>query len=160
MMGSGKSVTGKVLAEQMDMEFKDLDEIIEKKTGRSIAQIFKLDGEEAFRVLETRSLVEISSVKNNVIATGGGVILKQDNVGIMKDTGILIYLETSLDVLWDRVKNKQDRPLIQGEDPKLNLTLILKARKELYERISDLKVETDGKSALEVAKNIIKLVTV
>lgn len=156
MMGSGKSVTAKALAAELDMLYKDLDEIIEKKTGRSITDIFKLDGEEAFRELETRSLIEITSLKNTVIATGGGVVLKSENVGLMKDSGIIVFLETGLETLWERVKHKSDRPLLNGPEPKLKLTAILKERQSIYEKVADIKVPTDGKTAQQVAKLILK----
>ena len=154
MMGSGKSVTGKKLAELMEMDFIDLDEALEKEESRSIAEIFRAEGEEFFREQETKVLNRVSSLRSNVIATGGGVILQEENISIMKDAGIMVYLETSLQQVWERVKGKKGRPLIEGPDPRKKLDEIFKSRKSTYEEICDFSVLTDGRSPADVAKII------
>lgn len=155
MMGSGKSVTGKRLAAKLGYGFVDLDEMVEKKSGKSISQIFSEKGEEAFRDLESLVLKEASKSELKVVATGGGVILRQRNVELMKVTGKIIFLETSPEILWQRVKDKKDRPLLKGQ-PKETLMEIYAYRQPVYEGGCDFKVLTDGKTAGAVADEIFE----
>ena len=160
MMGSGKSVTGKKLAELTGLSFLDLDDEIEKKTGRSIADIFEKQGEPFFRREESALLAEISRTDRQVVATGGGVVLDPANVACMKKTGRVIYLESSGDTLWQRVREKKGRPLLGGADPKTRLFEILERRRSLYEKASGLRVQTDGQTAEVVAKKIFSLLKI
>lgn len=157
MMGSGKSVTGKALAAMLGYEFTDLDAEIEKKEGRKIARIFEENGEPYFRDVETAVLKEFSAVPNRVFATGGGIVLKDENIEIMKSTGRGIFLETSLSVLWERVRQSKDRPLLNTPDPKGTLERIMENREYRYTKASDLSVLTDGLSPQQVAKQIAEL---
>ncbi len=154
MMGSGKTVTGKLLSLLLHYGFTDLDETIEKKQKRSISEIFGKEGELFFRDQETKILTEVCAVTAKVIATGGGTVLRPENVQRMKASGKVIYLETSLDELWERVKEKTDRPLLKSESPKEVLRKIYEIRRPIYERICDLKVNTDRKTIEKVANHI------
>lgn len=156
MMGSGKSVTGKRLATRMGYGFADLDTLIEEKEKKSIVEIFSQKGEAYFRDLESKVLKEVSTFDNRVYATGGGIILKSANVQLMKATGKIIFLETSPEVLWQRVKDKKDRPLLKGGHEE-KLVEIYSQRKTLYEGSCDLRVNTDGKTAAQVAEEIFQL---
>lgn len=158
MMGSGKSVTGKSLASLLGCSFIDLDEKIEEKVQKTIAEIFKERGEDFFRAQESKVLSEASKSQGIVIATGGGAVIASENRELMKGTGSLVYLETSLDALWERVKSKQDRPLLKSENPKITLENLLGKRKSIYEECSQLKVNTDNKTADQVAKEISELI--
>ena len=155
MMGSGKSVTGKKLAQLLSYSFTDLDECIQEKTGRSIRSIFEKEGEVFFRRQETFVLSEISECEKNIVATGGGAVLDPDNVRRMKQTGKICFLETSLSVLWERVKNKKDRPLLKGGDPYKNLEKIFQERLPVYKSSADFEVNTDGQTAEAVARKIL-----
>lgn len=158
MMGSGKSVTGKKLALKMGYSFMDLDDLIQARLRKTIVEIFAEKGEEFFRDEESKLLREVCDDASRVIATGGGVILKAANVERMKQTGTVIFLETSLDVLWSRVKEKKDRPLLkQDANPKDSLLKIFTYRRPLYEAASSLRVNTDGKTAGDVADEIYRL---
>ena len=156
MMGSGKTVTGKILASLAGFDFVDLDEEIQKRTRNSISQIFEKQGEEYFRFKETAILKEVSLLKDCVIATGGGIVLRDDNVQLMQNTGSLIYLESSPETLWQRVKDKKTRPLLAGENPQNRLNEILTERKSKYESVSNHRIVTDGLSPETVAKKIIE----
>ena len=156
MMGSGKSVTGKKLATMLDCLFIDLDELIQEKARRTIVEIFEKEGEEFFRDLESGALKEISGLGPKVIATGGGTVLRPDNVRRMRDTGKICFLETSLEVLWERVKWKKDRPLLKQGDPKQNLEKIFETRSPLYRKVSDFEVHTDDRTAQDVAQEIFE----
>ena len=110
MMGSGKSVTGKKLALLLKKKFVDLDEEIENRSGRTIRDIFEKEGEDYFRDLESRLLKKVNPA-GQVVATGGGVILRAENIAHMRVTGKIVYLATSLEDLWKRLAGKKDRPL-------------------------------------------------
>jgi shikimate kinase len=154
MMGSGKSVTGKRLATLLNCRFVDLDELIQERTKQSIAEIFQKKGEPYFRDEEAAALTEVAKVQPRVIATGGGTVLKPANLELMKATGKLVYLETGIETLWIRVKDKKDRPLLKSEDPKRKLIQIFAERCGIYEKAADLRVNTDGRTAADVAKEI------
>ncbi len=156
MMGSGKTVTGKALAELHGAVFVDLDQELEKKYGMTIAKIFEKEGEISFRIREKIILGQFSKQGKQVISTGGGIILDPQNIATMKKFGRVIYLETSLEWLWKRVKDKGHRPLLKSKDPKAALEGILNLRKSIYESAADFKVVTDGKTAEEVAQEIQK----
>ena len=154
MMGSGKSVTGKRLAAKLGCHFIDLDELIQTRTGKSIKTIFEKDGEPFFRDQESAALKEASNLSPRVIATGGGTILRTHNVEKMKATGKIVYLETSPDTLWERVKAKKDRPLLSGDSPRETLMSLYATRRPFYESLAHFKVNTDGKTAQAVADEI------
>ena len=154
MMGAGKSVTGKCLAGILGYAFVDLDVEIEKKEGRTISEIFSGKGEDYFRDVETAVLKEFSARDRHVFATGGGVVLRDENVRCMKATGKVVLLETSLTVLWERICQKKDRPLLNTPDPKGALERILENRDARYMKASDLSVLTDGMNATAVARRI------
>ncbi|MSR77853.1 MAG: shikimate kinase [Candidatus Omnitrophica bacterium] len=155
MPGSGKTVTGKALASILNRKHFDLDEETVRKYNCSIAELFEKEGEAGFRQKEQALLqASGSSFPDMIISTGGGVVLVADNVRYMKQEGKVVYLETSLNCLWERIENKTHRPLLKGEDPKAVLEKIFNERKALYESAGDFKVNTNGKSAEEVAKGI------
>ncbi len=156
MMGSGKTTTGQALARLMKVNFVDVDDLIVERTHQAISDIFQKQGEPYFRKLETEILYEVSARPDQVVATGGGIILKPENTERMKQTGRVIYLKTSLEVLWERVKNKTDRPLLKVQNPRKTLADILRDRGSLYETAQDKTFLTDQKKPEEVAREILK----
>lgn len=154
MMGSGKSVTGKSLATMLNCGFVDLDDLIQDRTKKTIVEIFETQGEAHFRHEESKLLKEVALGGPRVVATGGGTVLNPDNVLRMKETGKVVFLETSIDVLWDRVKNKKNRPLLKSDDPKSTLLKIFSERMPVYESIADFRVPTDGQGPDAVAEKI------
>jgi len=157
MMGSGKTVTGKQLASLLAKSFLDLDHAIQQRAGITIADIFDQKGEEHFRDLETSLLKDMSHHNDEVISTGGGIVLRPENIEAMLATGRVVYLETKIEGLWDRVKDNTDRPLLKGPNPRARLEAIFKERQAQYKRASNLTVETDEKTAEVVAEEIIRL---
>lgn len=157
MMGSGKTVTGKRLASLLHYGFVDVDESIQQKTGRSIVELFEKEGEGYFRKQESKVLGEISKINNRVVATGGGTVLSEGNVSLMRQTGKTIFLETSLEVLWQRVRAKKDRPLLKSGDPRQSLEQLFNERKDLYEKACDFRVNTDARTPVQVARNILEI---
>lgn len=156
MMGSGKTVTGRRLAAFLDMKFVDLDEVMQQKTGLTINEIFEKKGEDFFREEESKILLEASRHSSCVIATGGGSILKPLNIKRMQDTGLVVYLETSPDILWERTRQKKDRPLLKAADPKRRILEIYHTRKPFYEGAAQMRFSTDGLTPEVVAESIYK----
>ena len=156
MMGSGKTTSGRALAKLLKSPFVDLDERIVEHVGHSINDIFKTHGEPYFRKIENELLAGVSVETNQVVATGGGIVINSSNRERMKSTGLVIYLKTSLNVLWERVKEKKDRPLLGGTDPEKALAGLFYVRVPLYEASSEKVFITDGKSPEAVAVEIYK----
>ena len=156
-MGSGKTTTGRELARLTSLPFTDLDDCIVERTGKSINEIFLQEGEPYFRKVESELLLEASHREDQIIATGGGIVLDSSNRNRMKATGFVIYLKTSPNVLWERVKNKKDRPLLRGRDPEKALADLYRSRTPVYEASFDKTFLTDGKSSEAVALEIYKV---
>lgn len=114
-MGCGKSTIGKELAKKLTYQFIDFDELIEEQSGKKISEIFKDDGQPAFRNLETEILKNVSTLKNVVISTGGGTPCFNDNMKIMNETGITMYVQMTAGSLFHRLaQSKTKRPLLEG----------------------------------------------
>ena len=156
MMGSGKTTSGRALAKLLSVSFVDLDDQIVEREGSSINEIFEKKGEPHFRKVETELLNQVSKTTNQVVATGGGIVLNSSNSDRMRNTGSAIYLKTSLDVLWERVKEKKDRPLLKSSDPRKSLADLFYKRTPLYESSADKVFLSDYKSPETVALEIYK----
>lgn len=143
-MGSGKTTHGKQLARKLGYSFVDMDQYIEGKTGKSIPQIFKENGEAFFRRKETQAIKELKGDKNLVIATGGGAPCFGDNMDLLKAAGLTVYLHLSPGALLNRLKNsKNERPLMEGKTEQEMLdtiTAMLAEREPFYNR-ADLIVD-------------------
>ena len=152
MMGSGKTTVGKELATILNCNFVDLDEIIENKYGK-ITDIFSQKGEKYFRELETQELKNLENQSNFVLSTGGGIILKDENIKILKDLGQVFYLSAKSETIYNRIKNQRHRPLLNTQNPKNTIEEILSKRLEKYEKSGE-KITTDNKNAKEIAGEI------
>ena len=156
MMGSGKSSTGRPLAERLGYGFVDADAVIEQVTGSNISEIFERDGEDHFRDLETQVLRSISERHSLVVATGGGIVTRSENWGMMHQ-GIVIWLDVERDQLLLRLqKDSTQRPLLQMNDPGEAVDEILSQRRPLYNE-ADLTVVIGTETADVVADGIIQL---
>jgi shikimate kinase len=159
-MGTGKSASGKVLAEKLGMEYIDLDSLVEEKTGKSIAEIFQSHGEQHFRKLESEAVSEVSSKGHAVISCGGGVVLYPSNIKDLKKTAVIVYLHAEPDVVLDRVKENADvRPLLKFTNPSRTIAELMKARRPLYEQAADMVIDTSHLDIDEVASKIIEGLT-
>ena len=156
MMGSGKTSTGRPLAERLGYGFVDADAVIEQVAGCTVSEIFERDGEEEFRSLETQVMRSISERHSLVVATGGGVVTRTENWGLMHQ-GIVIWLDVERRQLLQRLQNDStQRPLLMTGDPAETLDEILKQRRPLYDE-ADLTVVIESESADVVADGIIQL---
>lgn len=152
MMGAGKTTVGKELATIMNCNFIDLDETIEKNYGK-ISDIFKKKGEEYFRQIETLELKKLNIQETFVLSTGGGIVLKDENIKILQTLGYVFYLEASTDTIYERIKNQKHRPLLNTPDPKRSIEEILSKRKKLYENSGE-KITVNNKNVKEIAEEI------
>ena len=153
MMGSGKSSTGPVLAEILKYKYVDLDVLIEKLTKKTIDKVFSEEGEEYFRDLETQCLQEIIKLPSVVVSTGGGVVLKKENWGILRQ-GIIVWLDINKEIALNRLNSKDNiRPLLKGNIDK-KYEEILETRKDIYAQ-ADLRVEINNEGVKNVAEKIL-----
>lgn len=156
--GSGKTTVGRSLARLLCLDFVDMDQMIEQRTGVSISHIFEIEGEAGFRKRETRLFEEVSNRTRIVISTGGGIILDESNRQLMSRRGQVVYLKASMDILWSRLKNCQNRPLLQTSDPRARIAGLMKEREPLYDAQADLIVEVISETANRTARKIARLI--
>ncbi|MEC8732249.1 shikimate kinase [Synechococcus sp. HIMB2401] len=157
MMGSGKTSTGRPLAERLGYGFVDADAVIEQAAGCSIPEIFDRDGEAGFRSLESQVLSAISQRHSLVVATGGGVVTQPENWGLLH-SGIVIWLDVVPDQLLQRLNaDSTVRPLLQTADPEAALNALLNERRPLYAE-ADLTVVINDETPEAVADGILQLV--
>lgn len=155
MMGSGKTSVGKILSTKLGFKLIDTDYEVEKKNKMTINELFDKFGEKAFRHLEEEVVQELGRVINRVISTGGGTVLNPGNFNLLKRNSDIIYLKTSPNELYKRIKHEKNRPLLKTEDPQLKIEKLIEERKEVYEKAC-FTVDTDGKTTIEVANEILE----
>lgn len=141
-MGSGKTAVGRRLARHLEMEFVDSDKEIERRTGVDITFIFDKEGEQGFRVRESAVIAELAARKSMVLATGGGAVLDPGNRSLLRDSGTVVYLRTSLAYQLERTRHSKNRPLLQNEDRAAVLQRLMEERGPLYDEIADIVVTT------------------
>lgn len=153
MMGSGKTTVGNLLAIKLGLFYIDMDVFIEKKCQLSVSEIVENFGIDHFRKMENELLVSLQKSYDIVVATGGGVVLNQNNIDIMKKSGTVIYLKTSINILKRRLNlsERMRRPLLK----ELSLDEIYEFRKELYEKASDIIINCDNLTVNEICEEII-----
>lgn len=157
---SGKTEVGKILARELEKDFLDTDELIEDNAGCSIETIISRDGWNHFREIE-KSLIEKVSRRNNlIIATGGGVVMDEDNVKNLKENAWIVWLNGESEVIRERMDKEQRsakiRPSLTGEDPLEEIKQVMDVRIPLYEKAATLVVDTSTVTSAEVAALIIK----
>lgn len=153
-MGAGKTTIGKLLADDLGLEFIDVDREIEARSGVDIPWIFDREGEPGFRVRESAALAELSQLDRVLISTGGGSVLSPENRRMMAATGTVIYLHTSVDEQVRRTGRDRKRPLLQNDDPARVLAELMAIREPLYREIADIIIETDSRGPKAVAQAI------
>jgi shikimate kinase len=153
-MGTGKSVAGQVLAHELGMRFLDTDALIEKTEKTAIGRIFGEKGEPYFRDLESRVIKTLQDYDNFVIATGGGIVLREENVRQLKEVGPLVLLWAEPEAIYERVKKEKHRPLLNVVEPLTEIKKLLALREPFYRRAADLEVETSKRSVDQVVEEI------
>lgn len=156
-MGTGKSTVGRALAKRLDRVFKDLDDLIEEKENKKIAEIFEEKGEEYFRKIESEVINEISRKENFVIATGGGAVVNEENYKRLKESGVLISLVASPEEIYERTKNSKNRPLLNVQNPIEEIKRLMFERAYYYIK-SDHIIDTTGLSVEDVVDEIMEII--
>jgi shikimate kinase len=157
-MGTGKTAVGRRLAEQLHLQFVDVDATVVKRAGRPIHEIFAAKGEAAFRELESAVIAEVASGDKTVIATGGGALINPKNREHLQRQGILVCLTARVGTLLDRLKDDVTRPLLAGENLSERLERLMKERQTVYD-LCQVQVATDDKTIAEVAEEIIQKIS-
>ncbi|MEQ9693460.1 shikimate kinase [Shimia sp. SDUM112013] len=142
MMGAGKTAVGRALAARLGVPFLDSDAEIEKAANMTIAEIFARDGEPFFRRKETQVIERLLDEERGILSTGGGAYLSDENRAMISQKGAAVWLDADLDLLWNRVRHKDTRPLLRTPDPKATLTEIFEARVPVYKQ-AELSVKAD-----------------
>lgn len=148
MMGAGKTAIGRALAARLDAPFLDSDHEIEAAANMTIPEIFERDGEPFFRLKEQQVIARLLEEKKGILSTGGGVFLAAENRAQITAKGVSIWLNADLEVLWNRVKHRDTRPLLRTADPYATLKGLYEARVPLYAK-ADLTVRSDGQASIE-----------
>ncbi|MCX2831833.1 shikimate kinase [Microbulbifer thermotolerans] len=158
-MGAGKSTIGKLLALQLGLPFADTDKVLEDRTGADIPWIFDVEGEAGFRRRESEVLEDLCRGPVQVIATGGGIVLAEQNRRQLKKLGLVVYLQASADQLLERTAKNSNRPLLRVADPRARIIELLEQRDPLYREVADLICDTDDctpkQAALMVAERLV-----
>lgn len=154
MMGAGKSTIGKLLSQELGYRFFDTDTLIEQIAQQSISEIFASSGEAAFRQLETQVLSELSSYSRLVIATGGGMVLRQQNWSYLRH-GLIVWLNVPVELLYSRLKKDSSRPLLHTDNPQETLQTLLTQRQPLYAQADVHIAVQPGNTPEQVAKQVL-----
>lgn len=157
MMGAGKTTVGRRLARALDLPFHDADQEIEKAAGKTIAEIFAEDGEDVFRSGEERVIKRLLENGPQVLATGGGAYMREATRANVAERGIAVWLDGSLDVLWERVRLRSHRPLLKTENPKAVLKELLERRSPYY-ALADIRIQSRNVPHEVVAEEIIRAI--
>lgn len=155
--GSGKSTAALLLAERLGLPARDTDEDVERSTGRSIADIFVEHGEEEFRRLERVAVAEALATHDGVLAVGGGCVLDEDTRALLRGRTV-VFLDVGIKDAASRVGLNRDRPLLLG-NPRAQWIRLMSARRHLYEEVATVRVDTDGRTAEQVADEVVRVVS-
>ncbi len=156
-MGSGKSTVSEALREKTGAEVIDTDARIVENEGMAINEIFAQKGEAYFRDLETSLLETLAKEAPQIVSCGGGMILREGNVALMKASGVIVLLSATPETILERVKDNDDRPLLRGHMNIPDITELMEARKPRYLAAADKTVTVDGKAPSAIAEEILAL---
>lgn len=155
-MGTGKTTISREMSKLMNMKEVDMDDYIVKSQKMSINDIFDKYGEEYFRNIETECLKEIQIRKGMIVSCGGGVVLKDENVKLMKDGGVIVLLTATAQTVYNRVKNSKDRPILNGHMNVEYIASLMEKRRQRYLDVADIKIATDGRTPRDICQEIIE----
>lgn len=155
-MGAGKSSIAKEIKNQLEMDYVETDQMIVKRQGMSINEIFAKYGEPYFRNLESNMLLELQKKKQTVVSCGGGVAMREENVQHMKKSGRVVLLTAKPETIYGRVKDNTDRPLLNGNMNVDYICELMEKRRPKYEAAADVVVATDGKDVTQICEEIIE----
>lgn len=154
MMGAGKTAVGRTLAAQLGVVFRDSDHEIEEAANRTIAEIFARDGEPFFRRKESQVIERLLEGDPGVLSTGGGAFMSAHNREMITRMGVSVWLDADLDLLWERVRHKDTRPLLQTPDPKGTLQRLYEARVPVYRQADVIVPSTPATTLEQMARRV------
>jgi shikimate kinase len=155
MTGAGKSSVGCCLQRRTKLALVDTDAIVASHFGISIPEIFSKYGEQAFREAEAQALRKLAPAKQKIVVTGGGIVLREENVDFLRRLGAVVWLDGNEETLFKRASRARTRPLLQGEKPRQAFAQMLHARLPLYVKIAQIRVDTSMLTDEEVAVSIL-----
>lgn len=155
-MGVGKTTIGKMLAQELDLTFVDSDHEIERRAGANIAWIFDVEGEPGFRAREASVIEDLSGRKGILLATGGGSVLREENRKFLMSRGVVVHLDTSLELQIKRTAKDKKRPLLQGTDHTEVLTALKGKRDPIYRSVADVTCFVGEESSKKIVNNIMR----
>ena len=156
-MAVGKSAVGRNLAKRLHKTFVDLDRMIEKRAGLKVREIFELKGEPYFRALEKETLAEVLQEPGHVIATGGGVVMDEENLRVLRERTLLVCLIASTDAILSRVGNGSKRPLLKGPNRRERVEELLQLRADKYSQ-AHMTIDTSQLTLQQVVDQIVSAV--
>lgn len=156
MRGVGKSIIGQILSEKLEKDYIDMDKKIEQELTSAIAEFVKVEGWDAFRELEQQAVEAISKLQNQVVSTGGGVLMFFENAEKLKNSGKLVLLTAEIKTIHERLEHAKDRPSLTGTGFLEELEQVWNERKDRYHHFADQVVSTDGKTPEEIVQEIIR----
>jgi shikimate kinase len=154
-MGAGKSAVGRELARGTGLPRHDIDELIRKRFGLSIPEIFAQHGEDVFREAETELLRKLD--RGAIVVTGGGIVLREENVKLLRALGRTFWLDADESTLWRRASRRSTRPLLHAPNPRDRFAELLRERLLLYQAAADDRVDVSKSTAKEVANQILAM---
>jgi len=155
MMGAGKSSVGRCLQRRTKLALFDTDDVVASMFGMSIPEVFAQHGEGKFRKAETEVLRELTIRKQAIIVTGGGIVSREENISLLKRLGVVVWLDSNEETLFERVSRGANRPLLKKDDPRKAFSQILQVRVPLYAKIANLRVDTSVLTNEEVAVAVL-----
>ena len=155
MMGAGKSSVGALVHQRIGLRCCDIDHLVEEKAGRTITQIFASGGEEAFRELEAAVLAEFPRRQDDMIITGGGIVLRPENRARLKQLGPVVWLDADEDILFERATANRDRPLLKASNPRKVFADLYRQRQPLYAELADLRIDTSSATPAHIAAELV-----
>lgn len=155
MMGAGKSSVGRALERRTGLTRLDTDDTVATQFGMSIAEIFETYGEDKFRDAETETLRSLSPERAMIIVTGGGIVLRPENTGLLKRLGAVVWLQGDESILFERASRRNTRPLLQNKNPIKVYSELFRKRAPLYQAAADLQVDTTNLNHEQVAETIL-----
>jgi shikimate kinase len=156
-MGTGKTAVGRELSRLLSMQLIDVDAEIEAGQKMTINEIFQRFGEKYFRDLETETIRRIVAGNNLIISTGGGAVLREENMEALRENGIVFCLDAHPETILERTNRSEDRPLLRTEDPMAKIKELLNFRRPFYKKAGTL-IDPEGKTPLQIAEEIVETV--
>ncbi len=155
-MGTGKTAVGRELSRLLSMRLVDIDAEIEKSREMSINDIFRDFGEKCFRDIETDMIRKFAKEKNLIISTGGGAVLREENMAVLRENGMIFCLDACPATILKRTARNEDRPLLKVDDPMAKIKELMSLRRPYYEKAGRL-IDTEGKTPLQIAEEIAEI---